>query len=768
MSIDNLTSEQIAVVNHPNGHHAKILAVAGSGKTTTLVYRIKHLVMDSKVSPSSVQVLMFNHLARQQFLDRMIHCDIPLPLQPKVDTFHSFSMGLIQDLMNSGKLPANLEFWIDDKEEKIRIAIVRAISALERDRVIPPDSIEADEAIQAIQLWKGSIIPPSRAGYRGNSNITKVYDAFERERITHHGITYDDFVPIAIAYLEREAQFLGKYSQSLQFLIVDEYQDVNYVQQRLIELLAGRRADVMVVGDDDQTIYEWRGARPNFIIREFQTVFDNKPHTQYTLSHSFRFGPVIAQCAYNTILFNTNRVQKPLVAHSMKKQADVFVYEQTPGQTTDTNKMLTDQVVALVKNKGVQPSKIIVLCRLFAQLCNIEGEFMSRKIPFRVMGQKPFFERHEISVLMDYLRIAMLYSHPIDENVKMIFLNIANTPNRMIARRDLEKLIDGAIYQKTTLEKALDIFVNDPRSPLNERQVEQVLQLMGLLQRISKTIDQKPNTFAYTLLSDLIESLDYLSHFDNYYGKGETSYDRKQTVLSFVSYAKELNLPTIQFIDFIKKLDTTRGAPPDQQIMMTTVFRTKGLEFDYIFIPNCNEGYMPCLYETGNHIFDTSGQVQEPEPSQAIENERRLFYVALTRAKEAVYIGTYSTSSNTNSQFSEANHSSRFIDEIQLKPTVELMGAFQQTANCQADGKNSLVTFAAKHGGIKSLIQNLISTYLVELGDQKLIAKISDIAQSKPATPFIYRFAYPTGKEVEKKNFEERPKLHSSWEDIPF
>jgi len=168
-----------------------------------------------------------------------------------------------------------------------------------------------------------------------------------------NGLTYDDFIPITVGFLEGNPNLRSQYSDGLLHVIVDEYQDVNYGQQRLVELLAGKRADVMVVGDDDQTIYEWRGARPTYIIREFQSVFDNKPHSQYTLSNSFRFGPVIAQCAFNTIQFNTNRVQKPLIANNFGKQADFFVYEQPPGQMVNINKQLTDQVITLVKNKGI-------------------------------------------------------------------------------------------------------------------------------------------------------------------------------------------------------------------------------------------------------------------------------------------------------------------------------------------------------------------------------------------------------------------------------
>jgi len=755
-----LTKEQEVVVNHPAGNHARILAVAGSGKTSTLVYRIKHLVVDEQASPASIQVLMFNSAARKEFKKYMLEkANIPQALQPKVDTFHSFAYGFVQDIIVSGRLPGNWDFWTEDKEEKARLTLNRIIETLEKAHVIPANSVDSEEAYQAIQLWKGSLIPPPRAGYRGNNSMPRVYDAFERERMNLHAITYDDFVPIAVSFLEKNRDLLNRYNSSLQHLIVDEYQDVNYGQQRLVELLAGTKADVMVVGDDDQTIYEWRGARPNYIIREFQSVFDNKPHIQYTLSNSFRFGPVIAQCAYNTILFNTNRVPKSLVSNSIDKAANIFLFEQSSNQSTDTSKLLADQVLTLVKSNKVRPSKIIVLCRMFAQLSNLESEFMTRKIPYCIIGQRPFFERREVRVLLGYVRLAISYHQPITEKLKTEFLNVANTPNRMLARRDLEQLMNGALSQKRTLTQALEEFSDSSASPLNNRQRERVLELMSALERAHKRLSANPKESTDILLSELIISIDYFTHFENYYGKGEASFEHKESILNFIEYAKGTGLPAQEFLDHVAKLDTTRGVPNDQQIVMTTIFRTKGLEYDYVIIPNCNEGYIPCLYATGNQVFDTSGQVREPDPSEAIENERRLFYVALTRAKEAVYIGTGSTREG-----SQSNKPSRFIDESQVEPTVKVMTALQQVAAGRQDAKTTLLSHLTQFGGIKSLIQNLLSYYLVALGDQSLIGKIALIVSSSREIPFRYRFPYSASATNSHPKDEHR--LDSAWDDI--
>ncbi|MBB1125789.1 ATP-dependent helicase [Thiospirillum jenense] len=755
--MSSLTREQEAVVNHPIGQHAKILAVAGSGKTSTLVYRIKNLVLEKHVNPNCIQVLMFNTLARKQFNERMLEASIPPTLQPKVDTFHSYAYGFVQYLIASGQFPSNWEFWTDDQEEKARFNLHKAIASLEKKRIIPADSVDEDEAYQAIQLWKGSLIPPPSAGYKDNRFMQPIYEVYEKKRMDAHALTYDDFIPIVVNYLERSQELLQKYAGNLQHLIVDEYQDVNYGQQRLIELLAGKTADVMVVGDDDQTIYEWRGARPNYIIREFESVFNNKPFVEYTLPHSFRFGAVIAQCAHNSIFFNTNRVQKNLISHNIKKQANIFLFEQSI--EPDANKELTNQVITLVKNKGVSPSSIIVLCRMFAQLNGIESEFMTRKIPYRVVGQKPFFERREIKVLLDYARLATAYYSPITEKTKTQFLNVANTPNRMLARRDLEQLMNAGLNQNNSLAAMLDRFVNDLSSPLNEKQRERVLELMSALEKANKKVSHASTVTADVILSELAVAIEYSAHFDNYYGKGEISFDRKESILNFIDYAKETGLFIAAFLAHVEKLDTTRGAPEDQQIVMTTIFRTKGLEYEYVVIPNCNEGYMPCLYATGNRVFDKTGKIQEPAPSASIENERRLFYVAITRAKEAVYIGAGITRKDSPLQ-----KSSRFIDEIQCEPTIKVMTALQQTASGNQAAQSDLLSQITRFGGMKGLMKNLLAHYLVALGDQSLIGKVASVISSSKEIPFSYRFAYasPTGN----NSVKSLSNLHTAWDDI--
>ena len=748
MSHITLTPEQERVILHPLGSHARVLAVAGSGKTTTLAHRVKHLVTEQNIPPRSIRVLMFNRLARVQFQEALEGIGIPRTHQPPVDTFHSFSYGLIRSQMDAGLLPSSTEFWLNDAGERTWLFVNIAIGNLERRKTVPPGMVDPEEAVEAIALWKGSLIPPERAGHRGNAYLPLVYAEYEQLRLRRRALTFDDFVPLAVHVLEGEPATAQRWCNRANHIIIDEYQDVNYGQQRLIELLAGQRADVMVVGDDDQTIYEWRGARPNYIIREFQTVFADKPHADYTLSRSFRFGPVIAQAACNVITFNTARVQKPLLAHVVGKEGQIQIVEHR--RAADVDRELAEKIVTLVKQDGVAPDQIRVLVRTFAQLAGLEAEFLARSVPYRVVGKAPFFARKENVTLLDYIRLALHFDDPATQQAEGWLLSIANIPTRYLPHKALSQVMRSARYHQASPRQALAQLIDDPASSINRSQQEAVIELTALLDGIQQRAglpgadsiaDSKcphaPGLRAGEVLSWLVDTLHYLDHFTKYYGDGWDAFDRQRAVRNFIDYSAGTGLAVHEFLSHIESLDTRQGAPDDQQIVLTTVFREKGREYDYIFIPQCEEGYMPCLRESGQLGYDTAGLVTEPELSAGIEAERRLFYVALTRARLAVFIGTCNAKESSPSR-----QRSRFLDEIQLQPSVSVMEALQRVASGVNGGGVDLLAVVKRYGNIRQILSNLVAGYLKDLGCGKLAQEVVRIASTQPEKPFAYSQSY--------------------------
>lgn len=758
MSYCNLTSEQLAVVQHPLGRHARVLAVAGSGKTTTLAHRIRYLITEQHVPPQQILVLMFNRLARQQFQTRLTEVGLSPQRQPPVHTFHSLAYGCIGQMTQRGTIPHATQSWFDD--ERIFYNVNVAITRLERANTIPTGVVDPEAALAAISLWKGSLIPPERAGYRDDPFVPQVYAEYEQLRLQQTALTFDDFVPLMVGLLEQDAVLAQQWRGRVRHLIIDEYQDINYGQQRLLELLAGETADVMVVGDDDQTIYEWRGARPNYILREFQTVFANKPHTNYSLTRSFRFGPMLAQAAYNTISHNTTRVEKPLVAHRAAQPAELHLIADTP--ELDSAAALTQQLIRLVKDQHVLPTQMRVLARTYSQLARLEAAFLERHVPYRIEGRQPFFERKENRTLLDYLRLAFALDSVVDQSVEDWFLAIANTPSRKLSRQDLSRALRAGRYHQDTLRQVLTQLVDDPRSTLYRSQQERIIELLDLLDSLRRRMLREANLTAGNLLRELVDALHYLEHFTQYYGDGWESYDRQRAVRNFVDYAQGTGLSSTDFLKHVASLDTTCGAPEDEQLVLTTIFREKGCEYDYIFIPDCIEGYLPCLRESGSLIFDTAGRVAEPEPSQAVENERRLFYVALTRARKAVYIGTAARPKGTSDSLP-----SRFLDELLLTPTLEVMGTLQRLAAGQGDAA-ALLSAVRRHGGVRPVIQQLLAGYLKDVGNQDLSGAVAKLLATCPEVPFAYRFAYTPPTIPGAPARPPAPALHRAWDRVRF
>jgi DNA helicase-2/ATP-dependent DNA helicase PcrA len=408
----------------------------------------------------------------------------------------------------------------------------------------------------------------------------------------------------------------------------------------------------MVVGDDDQTIYEWRGARPSYIIADFSKVFYNKPVQDYCLSKSFRFGPVIAQSSASLIKQNTQRVKKPLTAHQINKHGFVHVFNGG----YDATKELTEQVIALKDVDRVPPANIVVLARLFAQMDSLESEFLAKEIPFRVDGQNPFFERIEVKVLLDYVRLGRDYHQPMTRESGKCLLSIANKPFRKLSRDLLYRLTKKARQSQLSPQEVLEMAACGKVRDMNHFQRNRITGLWQTLNQLSDKTNS-PDVNAGVLLNWILMEVDYLSHFQDYYGKGEHADEKKQAVLNFLEYVTYTRVTVERLLDFIRNLDTTQGAPEEEQITFTTIFRTKGLEYDYVIIPQCNENALPYLKGERTTVYDTQGIYQDSPFTDQLESERRLFYVALTRARKGVLIGT-------------SSEPSRFIQELQLQEGV--------------------------------------------------------------------------------------------------
>lgn len=757
----DLTEEQKRVVQHPVRKHARVLAVAGSGKTTTMAHRVKYLMKEKRISPGRIQVLMFNRLAKEQFIEKLVEVGIPEGRQPSVKTYHGYAYSVIMDRMSGRRIP-KYEIWNQSMDERIKYEIRKILTALEKDSIIEEGDIDVDDALHAIGLWKASLIPTSRAGYTGNPSMRLVYSRFEELREDLRFITFDDYVPMAVEAMEQDDLSRGKFCGGKDFLIVDEYQDVNYGQERMIELIAGKRADVMVVGDDDQTIYEWRGARPYYILEGFKKTFRNKPVEDYTLSRTFRLPASIAQSASNSIQLNSQRLFKNVISHFPQKEGGLTQFCGPGKEISEASHEMAEEIIQLVKASKVPPKEIYALVRLYSQLSSLETALLARKVPYRVLGQSSFLHRREIRVLLNYVLVAYSMMNPIDKDIGERFLGIINKPMRMLGRMDLDKAVRGAAGRRKSLGALLDYLTDEDESPFIEIQRERVEDFRNLLLRIREKLEKK--ALPGPLFRWIVEQIGYMEHFQEYYGDGETAFERQNTVESFLKFADGEKKDPLSFIQWINELDTQRGLPEDKVITLTTIYKVKGLEFQHVFIPQCEEGFMPCMREDDGDVYDTEEIIPWMERSSRIDSERRLYYVGITRAKENVYLGF----SGDRPGRSGATRVSRFIEESDIDVTQEVFSAFQKLITGKDSAGDKFFRLLENLSPGRRILEPLTSEYSKMVGGNGFGDQLRRHLRLQPGGDFTYSMDYDALHKKEKghRNLND---WDDPWvEDLPF
>jgi DNA helicase-2/ATP-dependent DNA helicase PcrA len=594
------------------------------------VYRIAYLAEHHNVVSEQVLALMFNRLAGEQFRARLEERGLG-QFSSRVFTFHSFAYRVIQDAQRLQLIPPQ-DIWSGCKEEWALVRLHIIIRQLESQGYLSPDEISVSTVQEAITLWKASLIAPDDAGHAICPAIAKAYKVYETWREEANVLLFEDFLPLAVTLLEKHPELLHPWL-SVKHLFVDEFQDVNWAQLRLVKLLAANsQPAVMGVGDDDQTIYSWRGARPEYLIGNFGELFNGKPIKTYPLTRSFRFGPSIACAAQRVIQHNQERVPKTVEAHFQNKQAKVIV---VPG--IDSSATLAETIVRLL-DQEIPPRDIQVLGRLYAQLTDLQIECLTRKVPFYVLGQQSFFERQEVQDLLNYCRVSWVLDQPCTQNTPHLVLSILNTPTRYLSRKPVEQALKAG-QGNLTLRDVFSLLTDPMTSPFGYQQRKNIDDLVRVLDQILLKLNNS-EMLAGQVLAWLVDEIGYLDHFGAYYGGGENANEHRQAVIGFLAFARLMSRPSLEFLKWLKTLDTRQGKPNDQCVSMTSVHKAKGLEWPYVFIPTCQTGFMPCQYDNPPMVFDRSGKIPAPRLFPQLEAERRLMYVALTRASKAVYIGS--------------------------------------------------------------------------------------------------------------------------------
>ncbi|SHF53797.1 DNA helicase-2 / ATP-dependent DNA helicase PcrA [Modicisalibacter ilicicola DSM 19980] len=596
----NLTAEQHAVVAHERGH-ARVAAVAGAGKTTTMVARVLHLLAQG-VPARRILVLMFNRAAREDFTSKLAALAPAGQALPEVRTFHSIGHRLTQSLTRWGRL-APRELLADwQRERLLRQAAMRALETAEesaREAALEPERLEA--LSHFCELVKAEMMPPATLYDRLDfgPDTGHFIDAFEQleSLLEQHGqMTYADLLYRPLRCLEGDSAVRNRVQGFLDHVIVDEYQDINEAQQRLLAVLAGRQADVMVVGDANQCIYEWRGARPDYMLERFTASFGAA--SDYPLSATFRHGHALALSANHAISANRRRPDQLCVAAPGNPLTSI--------DTGQGGGRLIEELTNWQRG-GRSLVQACILVRSWSLSVSVQLQLLRAGIPFRLSRDDRFvFRLPLVQALAGYLRLAREPRLLQDPGHLLLLLS---QPTPFVARERLQRLALRLAESQRWPER------HDPLlaglKPMQRRNLKRRWELLCELPRLAALPPAR-------LLELIVERLDAEKVLKRAAARREKGEEDVRLLDVLIEQADELVQAPEDFIDLLHRPVENRT----DGVLITTVHGAKGLEWPWVALWGANEEDFP-HYSRDNPLDD-----------ERLEEERRLFYVAITRARE--------------------------------------------------------------------------------------------------------------------------------------
>jgi DNA helicase-2/ATP-dependent DNA helicase PcrA len=621
LHLEHLNPEQLAAVTLPD-EHALILAGAGSGKTRVLTTRIAWLIKGGRVAPAGILAVTFTNKAAREMLTRVAAMMTVNPRGMWIGTFHGLCNRMLRAHAREAGLPQ--AFQILDSQDQLA-AIKRLLKAMNVDEErFPAREVQYFINDRKEEGVRARDVPPADENTR---RFTGLYAAYDEQCQREGVVDFPELLVRSYELLNRNEILREHYARRFRHILVDEFQDTNRLQYRWLKLFRSQDAKFFCVGDDDQSIYTFRGAHVGNMAdfeREFRVA------RVIRLEQNYRSHGNILDAANALIANNRNRLGKNLWT-SAGKGEPVRVFE---GESdADEARWIVEEVQALAR-EGTPLSQMAVLYRSNAQSRVVEHALFSQGIPYRVYGGLRFFERAEVKHALAYLRLVAM---PDDDNA---FLRVANFPPRGIGARSIEQLQDAAKQANASLMKvaegtkaaAFKKLIEDLRSqteglPLKEV-VQAVLAKSGLVEHYKAEREG----------ADRIENLEELVNAAAAFTEEERLSESGEAIDPLTAFLTHAALEAGEH----------QAGEGQDALQMMTVHSAKGLEFDVVFISGLEEGLFP--------------HEQSVSERDGLEEERRLAYVAITRARHRLYL-SHAQTRMLHGQ-TRYNIPSRFLEEI--------------------------------------------------------------------------------------------------------
>ena len=618
MLLDNLNKEQLEAVKTIDGP-LLVLAGAGSGKTRVLTTRIAYLIEEIGINPSSILAITFTNKAAKEMKDRIINMLGPKAYSMQISTFHSFGLNIIKE--NYESLGFRQNFTILDSDDVLTI-----IKKILKELNIDPKEYNPKAIRNQISGAKNKLMNPQEYSRYANTDfeekVVLVYKKYQEKLLINNSLDFDDLLMLPIVLFVKHPDILKKYQEHFEYVLIDEYQDTNEAQYVLSKMISAKYKNICVVGDESQAIYSWRGSDYRNILN-FEKDYKNTKTV--LLEKNYRSTKNILNAANNVIKNNTQKKDKNLWTDN--EEGEKIIYHRAINEK-DEAYYVCDNIKKLI-DSGVKEKEIAVLYRTNAQSRNMEEVLLRENIPYKVVGSFYFYNRKEIKDLIAYLKV--IYNQDDDVNL----LRVINVPKRGIGAKTIENLIQKASSNNTSIYNVIDSgkelafkkIINElislkETSSLTEL-VDYILEKTGMEEELEneKTIEAEVR----------IENLKEFKTITK-------TFEEKNGIISLEEFLEEISLVS----------DIEEHKNNTDVVTLMTIHSAKGLEFEYVFIIGLEEGIFP----HNNSMFEEDD----------LEEERRLCYVAITRAKKKLWL----INAKHRTLYGNANYNppSRFIKEI--------------------------------------------------------------------------------------------------------
>lgn len=612
-----------------------VFAGAGSGKTRIITYKIAYLIDDLKIYPSRILAVTFTNKAAKEMKERtekLLGSDIE---KLWIGTFHAICARILR--RDIGVLGFRKNFTILDEDDSIR-AIKDVMKSLNIDTKYLEPSIVKKYISNAKANLVDSNLFKKEAGEYMDKVVSTIYEGYETYLKANNSLDFDDLIFLTVRLFRENESVLYYYSNKFKYVLVDEFQDVNSMQYELIKMLAGRNRRLTVVGDDDQSIYSFRGASVEFM-DQIQTDFPDIKIVK--LEKNYRSPQEVLDVANRLIKYNRRRSDKHLYCDKIIENSVDFYEAIDEG---DEARFVVGKIRNLVESGKYNYADFGVLYRINAQSRVLEERFMAEGIPYQVIGGIRFYSRSEIKDIIAYLAFL---NNPYDD---ISLRRIINVPSRKIGEATLGKIESVALDKGCSLFKALDYFASE-----EGHSNKNLLDFLALVEELR---DDMKSMNLVELVNEIIFKTGYYTYIlEKDKVEGETRVENVKEFLNMVSdFIKESEEPTLQALltqlALVTDIDEAKGG---NRVSLMTLHSAKGLEFPVVFLVGLEEGLLP--------------HYRSLESERDIEEERRLCYVGITRSKERLFF-TYAM---RRSYFGSMNLTkpSRFLNEVNINEFIK-------------------------------------------------------------------------------------------------